>query len=821
MIRITGQKTKMVDYRRLKQNKWLIPLALLLLSLTVYFAHFLTAPPGLNGDAARLGLYTFDFLQEGLFPFYIYHQFAPNPLIIYLQAPVFTLWGYTPAALRGVTLVGGALAVPALYLAARQLFGAEDTLFGWRVGLVAALGLALSPFFASFSRYGFEVPLLPVVELLAVAFLWRGLRRGLWLDFALAGIVVGLSQYVYIVARFFPLAVGVATLSAIGVNRHLFTRWRGLVVAAFCAAGVALPQWVLFWYTPYTFIARTQQAAGQFIFDLPDPLPLLIAKLINQVRMLGWYWDNAYDPYSYQALLTPVLMIGLVVGLGLTFYQRRAAYIFSLVIMLLMLLPDLLAYEGIEPSATRLVPALPFIFIMAGLGSAYLWGWLEKQPSLPRWAGYLLPLVVILWGLLRQWDYTTRVIPQVQATPGLEWRASLVELAEAEYIAAHLDTPLLLPSSEYQRAPLTYLLAEHFPQRAGGLPLPLSQNEAITVIQPLEPDRPTTEGIPSGYIPEEWVLLKAGTAYFLPPLPDSIKPLNEEPTLLKASNNVAVARAFPARWQGVAPEYTPLPATFANGLNLVGYQAAALTPGQPLLVTFYWQPTQKIEEDVQIFVQLLNRQQEVVAGLHSWPLHGAFRVRAWPPGEIMPVSYRLPLPDPLPSGTYQLLVGTFDLIQQKRIPLTSGAEYQLSKTFKVSPPPDNRTPTHSTAINFGDSITLTGYTLSPSDNALTLVSFWQARATPQTDYTLFIHVVDAAGQIVAQADAQPLAGQYPTSLWNPGETVVDEQTIPIPPGEYQIYVGWYQGDTLARLPISADQVKATDDRLWLETLNLP
>ena len=63
----------------------LAPAALFLFGLISYGLHWLTAPPGINGDASRLGLYAFDFVQDKLLPFYIYHQFGPHPLIIYVH----------------------------------------------------------------------------------------------------------------------------------------------------------------------------------------------------------------------------------------------------------------------------------------------------------------------------------------------------------------------------------------------------------------------------------------------------------------------------------------------------------------------------------------------------------------------------------------------------------------------------------------------------------------------------------------------------------------------------------------------------------------
>ena len=811
--------------QRFKLDKYydgLLSVALFLLSLILYSSHWLTAPPGISGDASRLGLYAYDFLQDKLAPFYVYHQFAPNPLIIYVQSLAFAALGYSNAVLRGVTIVGGALATPAIYWASYWLFKDLGRVFARRVGLMAALGLALSTYFASFSRAGIEPALLPAVELVAVIFLWRGLQRGGWANLVLAGLFVGISQYVYIVARFFPLALAVASVAALWADRRLRPRWRGLVLAAALAALLALPQWILFVVYPYTFTARTHHTGGQFVLQSAEPVRAILAKLKGQLLMLGWYWDNGYNRFSYQSLLTPIFAIGLVVNVGVTVWKRRASYVFSLTMMLAMLLPDLVTGRGTSPLATRLAPALPFVFIVAGLGVTALWGWIEERPRIPRWAGYLIPILVLLFGLYRQWDYSVRVKPQALTVEGLEWRTSLIEIAEAEYIAEHLDTPVLLPSSEYQRAPLTFLLAEHFPRRASGLDGPLAPGEIVTVIQPVEPDRPTTEGIPSGYIPDEWVLLKDGTAYFLPPLPGSVEPIGDEPSSIVASNGVLAAEAFPVRWQGVLPQVIPLQASFVNNLDLVGYQRSDFAAGQPLLLTLYWRPAQEIEQDVEVFVQLLSHNQQVVTGLHSWPLHGAFRIRAWQPGATVPLSYSLPIPDDLPPGSYQLTVGITGLLTHERIPLTTGSSFQLVETLKILPPPDDRVPDSTTEISFGGVIALDGYTLSPTPDGLGVTLFWQAIESPETDYTAFVHVVDAAGEIVAQSDAQPLQGRYPTSIWSRGEVVVDEQAFEaIPPGQYQVYVGWYRWDTLELLPVTSGGSGIPDGRYSLGTLTVP
>ncbi len=389
-----------------------IVLVLFLSSLAVNYLHWLNLPVTPTWDASRLGLHARDLLQENLLPFYIYHQLAPHPLIVYLQAFAFSIFGYSLETLQGVTVVGVSLAAPAIFWVCRLQFEEEGTSLARRAGLIAGLGYALSGHVASFSRLGSEPPLLPVVEVIAVAFLLRGFRRGKWTDFVLAGLFVGASQYVYIVSRFFPAALAAATIGSIIANHQLIAHWRRLLLAFIASSLVSLPQWVLFAVYPFTFNARVSNRistlGGQFVFELPDPAGTVAAKLLGQMSAIFWQWDTWYYTYTSNSLLTPVLAIGLVVGIVVTVVKRREGLIFGLLIMVLMLLPDLLTYERYEllaVSSNRFFAGTPFIFIMAGMGIATVWAALECRGRFPLWIGYLLPAIVLLSGLSRQWVY--------------------------------------------------------------------------------------------------------------------------------------------------------------------------------------------------------------------------------------------------------------------------------------------------------------------------------------------------------------------------------------------------------------------------------
>ena len=100
-----------------------------------------------------------------------------------------------------------------------------------------------------------------------------------------------------------------------------------------------------------------------------------------------------------------------------------------------------------------------------------------------------------------------------------------------------------------------------------------------------------------------------------------------------------------------------------------------------------------------------------------------------------------------------------------------------------------------------------GYDLSLVEvvpgEVVTLTLYWEARETPAADYQVFVHLLGAGPEPVAQGDGPPLMGDYPTTMWAPGEIVADPHPIALPaglpPGQYRLLVGMYDLETLARL----------------------
>jgi len=114
-------------------------------------------------------------------------------------------------------------------------------------------------------------------------------------------------------------------------------------------------------------------------------------------------------------------------------------------------------------------------------------------------------------------------------------------------------------------------------------------------------------------------------------------------------------------------------------------------------------------------------------------------------------------------------------------------------------------------VNLSDQITLDAANL-PLDQlkhgmTIDLTLFWRGQRRMTTPYTVFVHLIDANGQLRQQIDTEPGAGTAPTPSWTPGITVTDRYAMDIPanlpPGVYQLRTGLYPtGQPLNRLAVT-------------------
>ena len=109
----------------------------------------------------------------------------------------------------------------------------------------------------------------------------------------------------------------------------------------------------------------------------------------------------------------------------------------------------------------------------------------------------------------------------------------------------------------------------------------------------------------------------------------------------------------------------------------------------------------------------------------------------------------------------------------------------------------------------GDAFVLVAYVLRADLPArrVHLTLYWQTLAGTENDYTVFVHLVDSSGKIVAQKDAAPLDGKFPTSAWEAGETIREQYDFHIPadsPWPSAVEIGMYTPGDLKRLGVGAE-----------------
>jgi hypothetical protein len=266
-------------------------------------------------------------------------------------------------------------------------------------------------------------------------------------------------------------------------------------------------------------------------------------------------------------------------------------------------------------------------------------------------------------------------------------------------------------------------------------------------------------------------------------------------------------------------------APFGPAIRLHAATVTQLAPDR-LAVRLAWSTTRPEAVNYGISLRLLDADGQLrVSPPDTQPGHGFLPTSLWRPGELVTDPYILVLPDDLPTGggyhleilLYQ--VPTLEPVGQVRL---GGFALPLEAPFEARRPPRvfSLPPLrHPVGADFGGEVRLAGYDLEPEEDALRLTLWWQALRAPRADYTVFVHLFDPANEaIVAQSDAMPQGGAYPTSWWATGEVVSETVTLPlegVPEGAYRLAIGLYDR-TMTRLrAFSPDGQRLPDDRLVL------
>ena len=251
----------------------------------------------------------------------------------------------------------------------------------------------------------------------------------------------------------------------------------------------------------------------------------------------------------------------------------------------------------------------------------------------------------------------------------------------------------------------------------------------------------------------------------------------------------------------------PVNAFFGN-LELVAIETESVTveEGGRVPITLYWRAVEPIEGDYSLYLHALGRGAQEIGKIDTFPGGGSLPTTRMEPDAIIPDHYSLELDPSFEAPTrLRVLIGVWVPETGQIVHPTSAAGEDLGSIIAdagVAYPADPAQCAESTAApplaqigGFAElSADYIDQTAQPGETVEVRVRWDRIGETP-ADWTVFVHLIDGEGSMAAQADHQPLGGDYPTSLWRRPCPVEDVYTLQLPDdlaaGDYDILLGMY------------------------------
>lgn len=731
-------------------QKLVVVLTIVAFGLRIYWldGQSMWSDEGLSLYRARLGLT--EILINTIVVDGVVTQDVTPPLYFLLLAGWRWLTGETMYALRFLSASLGALATPLLFVLGRWLFSA-------RVGVIAALLMAVSPFHVFYSQELRNYTLLITLNLLSVALVWRLLhapRReriklgGAWL--AVAAAMVYTHYFALFVLAFELLALLVVTLSGrVGRRAYLLLGLVALVAAPLLPYGLsrlrAGPQ---FDYYPLSILTILHQT--------------ITAYSLGMVREVARPWTEWW----------PFLTLALV-GLGVGWWaRRRPAIVFTLGYLILPL-TLLLAISQITPiyNGPRhiLLGLPPFLLLIAvALGSGRGWVSLLGAPILAF-------VIYTQAGRLYQQFFAPEMIKD-DVRGAAQY---LMARAEPQDIIVLHDALIRFTFDYYYTGPASVTTIPRF--ATGNVEASRQAFERLAATHPrlwfvsLPGPR---DGFPRDALPT-WLdqrFFQASQAPFHALwLPVEVEEYRVQPPILDTLPGQATA--LNRRWAG--------------DLELLGYVWRAGIPrlGEPVKLTLFWRATQPITSNARINVKLVDQ-----SGQSWWTAENGFYDELpptrWPVGKVIAQDYQFDLPAGLTPTRYtfrlQLKTDQAGILKPRGTETEPGWVDGPALQFeRRATPPDlpaaiGRQPLDA-QVGGLDLVAYDSPLSGPRPGERWNGSlFWRVRQALAQDVRVHTELVNAQGQIVAEADVVPAPPDFPTSAWRPGDLAQTRLSFVIP-----------------------------------------
>jgi hypothetical protein len=782
-------------------RRWFLPLAVLILlaAAGLRLGQLGSYPPGPHYDEAANLLITRSIALDGAFLFPIVDSYqGRESLYYYLAAPLLRFVADDMFALRLTSVFTNLMTLAAAMALGRMMFRGER---GLVIGLVAGMLLALSFHQIFMSRQAYRAVSLPLMQALALLFLWRGLRMDSRRWLLLAGVFAGGALYTYMASRLFPVWLalgGLALLLLDAANWQRRLRQGAIFFGALALAALPLALYAL--DRPDVFTQRLTEVADG------DEAVTLLESARRHAGMFFIRGDFSTLRYNMpgRPYFTPLEGVLLLVGLAVALWRlarrepplERAAYFLAL-LSPLMVIPAVISVGGVPPSHMRSLGMVPLIFVLVAAGFEALYAlFLRALPALwERRAAVFTALVagVLLLGggmayrLYMDWARQPELFYQTDADLALamRWLPAQVDDDTLVYVAAyHREHPTVIAGWD---GPVTWLGADSL-----FLPPPGYAGLAI-----FAHDTPP---------PADWLpLLEPGQLDGIPAGPDGAPAFHA----YRLSHDLALA--------GIEPPAGPI----RSGLmSMLGALKIPIPAGEGGEITLVW----RIEQSPPYYrlrpiLELRDEIDTLLAASDAYLLG----TDNWRAGEIMLQRLRVDVPPGTPPGEYPLYATWVDRDSETFIAYVgsdgahAGIQAQVASLEVIRPgvfpAPDTLEIAIRQPVDLAPGVRLLGWNPPASSarpgEALRPVLFWQGAPLAAGESERAALSLRAILRADDRDDTVIWAGEpvYPPARWDDGELVTEPVRWMIPheqpPGTYTLLL---EGDGDVSLPLGTVEI---------------
>jgi 4-amino-4-deoxy-L-arabinose transferase-like glycosyltransferase len=325
-------------------------------------------------------------------------------LHFFLMSLPVRLFGQTIMAVRMNTAILGLLTLPVIFLLARQMFGRK-------IALVSTALLSVAHLHFHFSRVSPTAGSLdPLLASLSMLFIYRGVKSRRMIDWALAGMIMGMGMYFYVGARVLIFILAGFLILQLILNRQVLKENRNnLLALAGAFLVVALPMLLWSYLNPEAFNARANQVG---IFSNGWLEQDMLQKNISALGVLAEQFANAILIFNYHypiwfygaqtTALGPVTGIAFVLGiLAAVPRLREPRYALLCAWFGVTLLIGQVLVVDPTTSAYRTLGLIPAVCILAAVAlvrmADYVQTYLESESPIFKNAAAIILCLVLLF----------------------------------------------------------------------------------------------------------------------------------------------------------------------------------------------------------------------------------------------------------------------------------------------------------------------------------------------------------------------------------------------------------------------------------------